>query len=69
VVGTRPAQAVALVGITALALAALAAAVSWPSLYWPTGPPGFWHFGVTHLRRAGSLGGSGRFLLSHLRRW
>jgi Protein kinase domain len=69
VVGTRPAQAVALVGITALALAALAAAVSWPSLYWPTGPPGFWHFGVTHLRRAGSLGGTGRFLLSHLRRW
>jgi hypothetical protein len=69
VVSTRPAQAVALVGITALALAALAAAVSWPSLYWPTGPPGFWHFGVAHLRRAGSLGEAGRFLLSHLRRW
>jgi hypothetical protein len=69
VVSTRPAQAVALVGITALALAALAAAVSWPSLYWPTGPPGFWHFGVVHLRRTGSFGGAGRFLLSHLHHW
>ena len=65
VVSTRPAQAVALLGITALALATFAAAVSWPSLYWPTGPPGFWHFGVVHLRRTGA----GQFLLSHLRRW
>ena len=69
-VSTRMAQAVALAGITALALASLAAALSWPSWYWPTGPPGgFWHFGVVHLRRTGSLGGVGRFLLAHLHRW
>jgi protein kinase-like protein len=67
VVSTRLAQAVALAGITALALASLAAALSWPSWYWPTGPPGFWHFGVAHVRRTGSLGGVARFLLSHLR--
>ena len=69
-VSTRMAQAVALAGITALALASLAAALSWPSWYWPTGPPGgFWHFGVVHLRRTGSPGGVGRFLLAHLHRW
>jgi hypothetical protein len=68
-ISTRVAQAVALAGITALALASLAAALSWPSWYWPTGPPGFWHFGVAHVRRTGSLGGTARFLLTHLRWW
>lgn len=68
-VSTRMAQAVALAGITALALASLAAALSWPSWYWPTGPPGFWHFGAAHVKRAGSLGGVARFLLAHLRWW
>jgi len=69
-ISTRIAQAVALAGMTALALAALTAAISWPSVYWPTVPPGgFWHFGVIHVRRLGNLGIAGRLLLAHLRRW
>jgi hypothetical protein len=63
---TRIAQAVALTGMTALALATLTAAASWPSLYWPTGPPGgFWHFGVAHVG-LGHAGVVGRFLLARL---
>src|SRR5215831_7201425 len=47
----RAVQAVALAGMTALALATLAAAASWPSLYWPAGAPGgVWHFGLAHVR-------------------
>jgi len=70
---TRAVQAVALAGITALALATLAAAASWPSLYWPAGAPGgAWHFGMAHVGRlwpAGPiqhLGLVGRLLLSRL---
>jgi hypothetical protein len=70
---TRAAQAVALAGITALALATLAAAASWPSLYWPAGAPGgVWHFGMAHVGRLWPaepirhLGLVGRFLLSRL---
>lgn len=70
VVRRRISQAVALVGITALALATLAAALSWTSLYWPTGPPGgFWHFGAGHVPRPSHLGWAGRLLVSHLRGW
>jgi hypothetical protein len=58
---TRPAQAVALAGMTALAVAALTAAVTWPSAYWPTViPGGFIQFGVSHLaplHHFGFLGG------------
>jgi len=65
---TRAVQAVALAGITALALATLAAAASWPSLYWPAGAPGgVWHFGMAHVGPVRHLGLVGRLLLSHLR--
>jgi hypothetical protein len=70
---TRAAQAVALAGMTALALATLAAAFSWPSLYWPAGAPGgVWHFGMAHLGPVVKLGPVrhlglvGRMLLSRL---
>ena len=46
-------------GLAALALGALSAAVSTPAVYWPTVVPAdFIHFGVTHLgplRRLGYL--------------
>jgi hypothetical protein len=65
---TRAAQAVALAGMTALALATLAAAASWPSLYWPAGAPGgVWHFGVAHMGPIRHLGLVGRLVLSSLR--
>jgi Protein kinase domain len=52
-------QLVAVLGITALALAAITAAVSSPSVFWPTAVPGgVVRFGVTHLgpiRRLGYL--------------
>jgi hypothetical protein len=70
---TRAVQAVALAGMIALALATLAAAASWPSLYWPAGAPGgVWHFGMAHVGPVVRLGPVrhlslvGRFLLSHL---
>jgi Protein kinase domain len=70
---TRAVQALALAGMTAFALAALAAAASWPSLYWPAGAPGgVWHFGmahvgpVVHLGPIRHLGLVGRFLLDRL---
>jgi Protein kinase domain len=57
VASSRIAQAVALAGMTALALATLAAAASWPSLYWPAGAPGgVWHFGMAHPGLVGPLG-------------
>ncbi len=60
----RAVQAVALAGMTALALATLAAAASWPSLYWPAGAPGgVWHFGLAHMGPIRHLGLVGRFLL------
>jgi hypothetical protein len=63
----RAVQAVALAGMTALALAAIAAAVSWPSLYWPAGAPGgVWHFGMAHVGPIRHLGLVGRLLLSRL---
>jgi len=47
---TRTTQLVAVLGMTALALAAITAAVSSPSVYWPTVVPGsVVRFGVTHL--------------------
>jgi hypothetical protein len=47
---TRTTQLVAVVGLTALALAAITAAVSSPSVYWPTVVPGsVVRFGVIHL--------------------
>jgi hypothetical protein len=47
---TRTTQVVAVLGITALALAAITAAVSSPSVFWPTVVPGgVVRFGVTHL--------------------
>jgi hypothetical protein len=47
---TRTTQLVAVLGITALALAAITAAVSSPSVFWPTVVPGgVVRFGVTHL--------------------
>jgi hypothetical protein len=53
---------VVILGITALALGALTAAVSAPSLFWPTAVPGnVVHFGVTHLEPLRRLG-----YLSHL---
>jgi hypothetical protein len=43
---TPGSRAVVLAGMTALAVAALAGAVSWPSLYWPFTTPGhFFHLG------------------------
>ena len=64
----RAVQVVALAGMTALALATLAAAASWPSLYWPAGAPGgVWHFGLAHVGPIRHLGMVGRFLLSRLR--
>jgi len=64
----RAVQVVALAGMTALALATLAAAASWPSLYWPAGAPGgVWHFGLAHMGPIRHLGLVGRFLLSSLR--
>src|SRR5215813_7119739 len=36
---TRPAQGVVLAGMTALTAAAISAAVTWPSVYWPTAVP------------------------------
>jgi hypothetical protein len=53
---------VVILGITALALGALTAAVSAPSVFWPTVVPGnVVHFGVTHLGPLRRLG-----YLSHL---
>ena len=47
---TRTTQLVAVLGITALALAAITAAVSSPSVFWPTVVPGgVVRFGVAHL--------------------
>jgi hypothetical protein len=47
---TRTAHAVAIVGMTALALAVLAAALSSPSVYWPALAPGrYVHIGIIHL--------------------
>ena len=47
---TRTTQLVAVLGITALALAAITAAVSSPSVFWPTVvPSGVVRFGVAHL--------------------
>src|SRR5215475_1894931 len=64
----RAVQAVALAGMSALALAPLAAAASWPSLYWPAGAPGgVWHFGLAHVAPIRHLGLVGRLLLSRLR--
>jgi hypothetical protein len=64
----RAVQAVALAGMTALALATVAAAASWPSLYWPAGAPGgVWHFGMAHIGPVRNLGLVGRLLLPHLR--
>lgn len=57
VVGTRTAEAVALLGLGVLAFAALVAAASWPSAFWPAATPtGFvlhapaWH-GLSHIFR------------------
>jgi Protein kinase domain len=61
---TGLAQAAVMIGMGALALATLAAAASWPSLYWPaTAPGGFWHFGGQRLSQFGPVG---HYLLSHL---
>jgi hypothetical protein len=47
---TRTTQLVAVLGMTALALAAITAALSTPSVFWPTVVPGgVVRFGVTHL--------------------
>jgi hypothetical protein len=63
----RAVQVVALAGMAALALATLAAAASWPSLYWPAGAPGgVWHFGLAHVGPIRHLGLVGRFLLARL---
>src|SRR5262249_13126781 len=65
----RAVQAVALAGMTALALATLAAAASWPSLYWPAGAPGGgWHFGLGPVGPIRPLGLVGRLLPSRPRR-
>jgi Protein kinase domain len=56
-------QIVVVVGLAALALGALTAAVSSPAVYWPTVvPANFIHFGVTHLGPLRRLG-----YLTHLR--
>jgi len=56
---TRTTQLVAVLGMAALALAAITAAMSSPSVYWPTAVPGsVVRFGVVHLgplRRLGYL--------------
>ena len=66
VASTRLAQAAAVIGMGALALATLAAAASWPSLYWPAmAPGGFWHFGGQRLNQLGPVG---HYLLTHLHR-
>jgi hypothetical protein len=66
VASTRLAQAAVVIGMGALALAALAAAVSWPSLYWPAmAPRGFWHFGGQRLSQFGPVA---HYLLSQFRR-
>jgi len=47
---TRLARVVVLAGMTALVAAAVTAAVTWPSAYWPAAVPhGFVQFGVSHL--------------------
>jgi hypothetical protein len=47
---TPAAEAVALIGMIALAIGALAAAVTSPSVFWPTVVPhGFIQFGINHL--------------------
>jgi hypothetical protein len=64
VASTRLAQAAVVIGMGALALATLAAAASWPSLYWPAmAPGGFWHFGGQRLSQFGPVG---HYLLSRL---
>lgn len=66
VASTRLAQAAVVIGMGALALATLAAAASWPSLYWPAMTPGgFWHFGGQRLSQLGPIG---HHLLSRLHR-
>ncbi len=56
-------QIVVVLGLAALALGALTAAVSSPAVYWPTVvPANFIHFGVTHLGPLRRLG-----YLTHLR--
>jgi len=69
---TPTTQLVAVLGMTALALAAITAAVSSPSVFWPTAvPDGVVRFGVTHLgpiRRLAylaHLSGAHRFGLPH----
>ena len=66
VASTRLAQAAVVIGMGALALATLAAAASWPSLYWPAMTPGgLWHFGGQRLSQLGPIG---HHLLSRLHR-
>jgi len=56
-------QIVVVLGLAALAVGALTAAVSSPAVYWPTVvPANFIHFGVTHLGPLRRLG-----YLAHLR--
>jgi hypothetical protein len=66
---TRTTQLVAVLGMTALALAAITTAVSSPSVYWPTVVPGsVVRFGMTHLepfRRLAYLRGAAGFGLPH----
>jgi hypothetical protein len=65
-VSTRLVQAAVVIGMGALALATLAAAASWPSLYWPAmAPGGFWHFGGQRLSQFGPVA---HYLLSQFRR-
>jgi Protein kinase domain len=53
---SRGAQALAVTGMTVLAVAAIAAAVSWPSAYWPgLSPGGLLHVHFTPLHRPGLL--------------
>jgi Protein kinase domain len=55
--GTRLARMVVLAGVTVLAVAAVAAAISWPSLYWPAAAPGgTLRIGVIHLGALHRLG-------------
>jgi Protein kinase domain len=64
---TRTARAVVLAGMTVLVIAAVAAAVSWPSAYWPAALPGqFIHFGVVHLRPLRRFGLHHFALLRHI---
>jgi hypothetical protein len=47
---TRAARVLVLAGMTALVVAAVAAAVTWPAAYWPTAVPhGLARFGAAHL--------------------